>query len=171
MPTITRTATAARAQRFNCSASVRLRRTPRHNWEGVFGQSLATVRAVSRSSRSGMLRLLDPGLQPRKGPRQSRLHSALRDAQGGGCFLTAQLEEVPARDDKAVLVAQRVDHGEQGPPLVGREGDRLGGWYRIPRAEALSQPKLELVAPSRRAHPIASLVGDDPQKPWPEVGA
>src|SRR5207244_10118860 len=84
--------------------------------------------------------------------------------------LAAQLQEVAAGDDKAVLVAQGIDHREEPAPLVRRDGDRLGGWGRIPRAEALGQPKLELVAPARRAHPVASLVGHDPEQPWPEVG-
>src|SRR6267143_300532 len=176
--TMSRMAAASRAQRFSMNRgakphrrgpSVRLRWTPPHSRGGVSGQLIAPDSSVSWASRSGTGRLLDPGLEPGQRPRESRLHRAFRDAQGGGRFLAAQLQEVAACDDEAVLVAQRIDHREEPAPLIRRDGDRLGGWGRIPRAEALGQPKLELVAPARRAHPVASLVGHDPQQPRPEV--
>src|SRR3989442_15669791 len=107
--------------------------------DGVGGHSIATDNAVSCSSRSGTGRLLDPDPEPGQRPRESRLHSAFRDAQGGRRLLAAQLQKVATRDDQAVLFAQRVDHREQAAALVRPDGDRLRGWGRIPPAEALGQ--------------------------------
>src|SRR6267378_8618507 len=136
---------------------------------GVGGHSSCSASAVRSSSSSGIRRLLDPGPQPGERPRQSRLDRAFRNAERGGRLLTVQLEEVAARDHEAVLLAERVHHREQTAALVARNGYRLGGWGRIPRAEALREAKLELMPPSRRPNAIASLVGHDPQQPWPEV--
>src|SRR6266849_682959 len=126
---------------------------------GVGGHSSCIASAESWSSSSGIGRLLDTSSQPGKRPREPRLDRALRDAERGGRLLAVQLEEVAARDHEAVLLAERVHHREQPTALVARNGDRLGGWGRIPRAEALREAKLELMPPSGRPNAVASLVG------------
>src|SRR5205807_8120993 len=89
----------------------------------------------------------------------------------GGRFLAAEVEEVAARDDELVLLAQRIDQVEQAATVLGRDGRRLGGWGRIPRAKAFDQPQLELLAASRRSDPVARLIGHDAKKPWTQLGA
>ena len=55
--------------------------------------------------------------------------------------------------------------------LIPGQGCRLGGWGRIPRAEVVRQPQLQLVAPAGRTGAIARLVGHDAQQPRPRLGA
>ena len=96
---------------------------------------------------------------------------SFRNAERGCGFLAAQLEEIPARDHEAVVVGELVDEGKKPPPLIRREGRRLGGWGRIPRAEVVRQPQLQLLAPAGRTGAIARLVGHDAQQPRPRLGA
>src|SRR5690348_16803042 len=132
---------------------------------GVAGQSITAARSVRSCSRSGTRGLLHQRPQTREGARQPRLHGALRDSQCGGGLLAVELEEIAGCDDDPVVVAKRVDHREKSSALVTGDDHRLGGWGRIPRAEVLGQPELEPVNPSRRTRSVASLVGDDAQKP------
>src|SRR6266849_7484846 len=143
---MTRTATAAIAQRAwrrgrsGNTAAVRPCMTAFSC--GVAGQSIRPARSesiASSSAGSGIHRLLDSVAQPLERARQARLHGSLWDAERGRGLLAAQLEEVPARDHKPVVVAEVVDKGQEPLPLVRRQERRLGGWGRIPRAEVLRQ--------------------------------
>src|SRR5207248_10017651 len=100
-----------------------------------------------------------------------RLDGALRDAKSGCGLLAAQLEEVAAGDDQAILVAECVDHGQEAAPFVRSHSHSLGGCGRRPGTAALDQTELELLAASRRADPVTRLIGDDLEQPRPQPGA
>src|SRR5919108_5271580 len=138
---------------------------------GVSGQAIACPRAISCSSKSGMSRLLDLRPQPRQRARQARLDRAFGDAERRGGLLDVQIQEVAARDHEPVVLAERTDGLEQPPALVARAGHPLGGWGRLPQAEALGEAELQAVPPSGRPQAVASLVGHDPQQPGPELTA
>src|SRR5260370_741707 len=89
------------------------------------------------------------------------------DGVGRGSLLAAELEQVAAGDHQAVLVAELVDEAEQSLAVLRRHGRRLGGWGRIPRAEPIRHPQLELMAAACGTNAIAGLVGDDAQQPGP----
>src|SRR5579859_1018134 len=138
---------------------------------GVAGHSRLAPSSRSCCSTSGIRALLDEGAQPGQGPRQARLDGAFGDAERKSRLLAAQLEEVAAGDDELVLFAQPPDQVQQALRLLRGNRCRLGGWGRIPRAEALGEPELQLLAASRRADAVAGLVRDDPQQPGSRVGA
>src|SRR5712692_4651677 len=163
---------------------------------GVIGQSSSGANCVSRASssvgsgtRALLLRgdvpprgagpggassrrtPLDASAQPGQRPREARLDRPLRDAERRRSLVTGELEEVAAVDYLAVLLAQLIDGTQQPPPVLGRDGCRLGGWGRIPRAEALRHTQLKLVAPACGAHSVARFVGHDPQQPGSRLGA
>src|SRR6266851_694374 len=174
---MTRTATAAIAQRAlkrgRTGATAARRRVTTFSC-GVTGQSIRPARPesiASSSAGSGIHRLLDSLAQPLERARQPRLHGSLRDAERGRGLLAAELEEVPARDNKPVVVVEVVDESQEPLPLVRRQDRRLGGWGRIPRAEVLRQAKVQVLATSRRARAVARLVGDDAQQPRPGLRA
>src|SRR5437868_5498923 len=137
---------------------------------GVGGQATAAPSAYSSSSSSGTGCLLDPRPKLGQRPREPRLDGAHRDAESGRSLLAAQFEEVAAGDDQAILVAECVDHGQEAAPLVRGHGHRLGGCGRHPRAGALDQPELELLAASSRADPVPRLIGDDLEQPGAQPG-
>src|SRR5712691_10380475 len=174
---MTSTATAAMAQRAcrrGRSGNTAVRRGMTTLSCGVAGQSIRPARSesiASSSAGSGIHRLLDSPAQPLERARQARLHGSLRDAERGRGLLAAELEEVPARDHQPVVVAEVVDEGQEPLPLIRRQDRRLGGWGRIPRAEVLRQAKVQVLATSRRARAVASLIGDDAQQPRSGFGA
>src|SRR5712691_6848748 len=173
----TTTAAAARAHRLwnhgrRTIAGVAMRARTRASSAGVAGQSISSRRRVRRCSSwvaSGTGALLDPPAQAGERPRQARLDSAFGDAQRSGGFFAAQLEQVAAGDHEAVLLAQLVDETQQPLDVLSRHCRRLGGWGRIPRAEALGHTQLELVAAARGTNAVAGLVGDDSQQPGPRL--
>src|SRR5438105_2861739 len=132
---------------------------------GVGGQATAAPSAYSSSSSSGTGCLLDPRPKLGQRPREPRFDCAYRDAESGRGLLAAELEEVAAGDDQAILVAECVDHGQEAAPLVRRHGHRFGGCGRHPGTGALDQAELELLAASRRADPVPRLIGDDLEQP------
>src|SRR5579872_738769 len=171
---MTMTATAASAQRLPYQgrlSSIR-RRTPAA-MSGVGGHCSPRSRLLRRASSSvgsGMgTALLDPLPQACQRAREARLDSPLRDPERCRRLLAAQVEEVPAGDHQAVVVVELVDETDQPPPLVRLHGRRLGGWGRIPLAEAFGQPKLQMVPATGRANAVARLVGDDPEQPRPRL--
>src|SRR5712691_466502 len=161
---MTRTATAAIAQRARkrgrTGATATRRRVTTFSC-GVTGQSIRPARSesiASSSAGSGIHRLLDSPAQPLERARQARLHGSLRDAERGRGLLAAELEEVPARDHKPVVVAEVVDEGHEPLAPIRRPGRRLGGRGPNPRGGGLRQAKVQVLATSRRARAVARLV-------------
>src|SRR5882672_2370462 len=117
------TATAARAHRLwyqgtrSTTICAPIRDRTRAAMSGVDGQASSRPRATSCSSSSGTGHL-HLGSKACQRPREARLDGALRDAERRSSLLAAQLEEVPARDHLAVLLAQRVDQRQQPAPVL-----------------------------------------------------
>src|SRR2546428_5412556 len=101
--------------------------------------------------------------------RQARFHGAFGNPKRGRGLLAVELEEVATGNHVAVLLAQGVHEAEQTAAFLGCNRRRLGGWGRIPRAEALRQSQLELLAAARPAGPGARLLLDHPQQPLAAV--
>ena len=106
--------------------------------------------------------------EPAKSTGETRLHGAARDPQGLGGLDFRQFEEIARSDDLTVLVAKRIDRGQQHFPRLAGEDRRLGRWSRIVRAAVLGSPKDEPGSAASRPPAVAGLVRDDPQEPWPK---
>src|SRR5207244_10335591 len=106
-----------------------------------------------------------------KSAREARLHGAPRDREDLGCLGLIELEEISGGDDLAIVVAQRVDAGEEPAPALVGEDRRLGRWGRIVRPAILDGAEGEPGATAGRSPPITGLVCDDPEQPGPERGA
>src|SRR5579872_1270197 len=98
------TATAASAQRrsYQRGRTTMARRTAIRR-SGVAGHAIASDRASSVVSRSATRLLLHALAKPGQRPREARLHSPFRYAERGRRLLAVELEQVPARDDQAIV--------------------------------------------------------------------
>ena len=106
--------------------------------------------------------------QPDEGAGQARFRGAGGDAERGRGLRLGEIEQVPARHDEPVFLAQPRDcGGERGAPLV--DEDRLFGRRgRAVRGAVLDDAEREVHPPAGGAPAIARFIGDDPQQPRPE---
>src|SRR5688572_10121659 len=78
----------------------------------------------ARRVPSGTLHLAgELALEPVECSRQARLHRATGEPEDAGGFVLAEIEEVAARHDVAVVVGKRVERRPYG--VVAVPGDRL----------------------------------------------
>src|ERR1700736_3339275 len=149
-----------------------IRSLTRAAMSGVAGHSISALRRpslCSSSAISGTGALLESLAQAGQSARQTRLHGALGNVQRGRRLLAAELQQVPARTHAPVFFTELVEQADQEAVILRGDGRRLGGWGRIPRAEALRHSQLELVAAARGTSAVARLVGNDPQQPRPRL--
>ena len=121
--TTTRVAAAsARARRRRRRRASRERTAPRRS--GVGGNARPAPRSSSRRARSVTPR--PPSRQrfpePAERPREARLDRPHGDVERGGGLLLGEAEQVAARDDEALLLAE-VGDGLEQPLALLREGE------------------------------------------------
>jgi hypothetical protein len=140
------TATATRTSRGRSrrgagrgASASRARSTGRTS--GSSGHSRCAPRSVRRRSRSGIDGLQGP--QAVEGSRQTRLHRAAGAVEDGSRLLLAEIEEVAARQDEPVGLAEPAERREQGRRAARRPG-------ALPRATGPRRPR---GAPARRGAP------------------
>src|SRR3954447_18811908 len=130
---------------------------------GVAGTSSSSPSRTS--ARSSSVIRLPQSLERTRG---ARLDSAARNVEYLRGFLLREADEVAQRDDRALVVRQRVDGSEQRVAALGVHESRLGGRGRAPRGVFGGGAQRDVGAASGGTAPVVRLVGDDAKQPGPE---
>src|SRR5687768_327226 len=134
---------------------------------GVSGQAISSRSAVRRSSSSDTAGL-QLRAQPPEGTRGARLDRAAPEREHLRGLLLAEVEQVAAREHRAVVLAQALERGEKLGARLGGDCPPLGRRSRVPRGKLMGGAERQALASSLGAAAVARLVRDDREQPGAE---